>query len=212
MSIRRPALPDLSTTTGKLVASLGVAAVAAGVAGLGTFGSFSSTTSASTAVDSGTVAIALGSPGTAANRLTVGASGLVPGDTIQRAVTLSNTGTQNLGSLTLSSAATTTSKLDTDPAMGLQVRIDSCSTPWTETGAAPAYTYTCGGTTGTVLTDRPVIATNTALNAPAALTAGSTSHLRVTLTLPTAADNTLQGQSSVIRFTLTGTQRDATTK
>ena len=43
-------------------------------------------------------------------------------------------------------------------------------------------------------------------------TAGATDHLRITLTLPTGADNTLQGQSSVIGFTFNGTQRAGTDK
>ena len=132
-------------TSGKVLASVALVAAAAGVAGLGTYGSFTSTTSASASVTAGTVKVELGQPG-AANRFSVAATGLVPGDTIQRAVTLSNTGNQNLGSLSLTtSAPLTSSKLDTDATNGLQLSIDSCSTGWTEAGTAPAYTYTCNG-------------------------------------------------------------------
>ena len=102
------------STRAKLLASAALLAAAAGAAGLGTFGSFTSTTSASESVSSGTVAIALGTAGTAANRLTVAATGVVPGDTIQRAVTLSNSGDQALSAITLTTTATTTSLLDTD--------------------------------------------------------------------------------------------------
>ena len=42
------------------------------------------------------------------------------------------------------------------------------------------------------------------------LTAGASNHLRVTLTLPATAPNTMQGQSSTISATFTGTQRAAT--
>ena len=44
------------------------------------------------------------------------------------------------------------------------------------------------------------------------LTAGATDHLRVTLTLPSGAGNTLQNQSSTITYAFTGTQRAATNK
>jgi hypothetical protein len=39
------------------------------------------------------------------------------------------------------------------------------------------------------------------------LTSGSTDHLRMTITLPSAADNTLQNQSSAITYAFTGNQR-----
>lgn len=202
---------NLKTTTGKVIASLALVGTAAGVAGLGTYGAFTSSTSASNAVASGTVAIALGAPGTT-NRLSVAASGLVPGDTVQRVATLSNaSGNQPLAAITLTTAATAPgSKLDTDTTMGLQVAVDSCSVAWTEAGTAPAYTYTCGGTTTSVLASRPVIGANVALANLTSVTAGHTDNLRVTMTLPSTADNTLQNQSSTIAFNFTGTQRTAT--
>jgi hypothetical protein len=88
--------------------------------------------------------------------------------------------------------------------------IDKCSVAWTEGGSAPAYTYTCSGSTSTVLASAPVVGSNLALSNLSALTAGSTDHLRVTLTLPSGAGNTLQNQSSVIQYAFTGTQRAAT--
>ncbi|UVJ38146.1 CalY family protein [Arthrobacter sp. CJ23] len=203
---------NLKTTTGKVIASLALVGTAAGVAGLGTYGAFTSSTSASNVVASGTVSIALGASGTA-NRLSVAASGLVPGDTVQRAVTLSNTaGNQDLSSITLTTSALPTSKLDTDATMGLQLTIDNCSVPWTEAGTSPAYTYTCSGTTTSVLASRPVIGSNLSLSNVTSVAAGQTDNLRVTMTLPSTADNTLQGQSSTVGFNFTGTQRTATNK
>ena len=198
---------------GKLLLS-SVAAVgsAASIAGLGTFGTFTSSTSAAQAITSGTVTIALGTAGTAANRLTVGASGLVPGDTVQRAVQLSNTGNQNLASITLTTTASPSSLLDTDTSNGLQLVIQACSTAWTEAGVAPAYTYTCGGSTSTVLASRPVIGSALALSNLTTTTAGNTDNLLATLTFPSAAGNTLQGLSSTVSFAFTGTQRAATNK
>ncbi|HET7399317.1 MAG TPA: TasA family protein [Intrasporangium sp.] len=197
--------------SGKLLASVALVAAAAGVAGLGTFGSFTSTTSASQAVGSGTVKVALGAAG-AANRLNVAATGLVPGDTVQRAVVLSNTGNQDLATLSLTTTATTSSKLDTDATNGLQLSIDSCSTPWVEAGTSPAYTYTCTGTTKTVLASRPVVGSNVTLTNLGALGSGSSDNLRVRLTLPDTADNSFQGLDSVLGFDFTGTQRTATSR
>ena len=200
-----------STIRTKLLVSAALLGTAAAASGLGTFGSFTSATSASLNVSSGTVSIALGTPNTAANRFNVAASGLVPGDTVQRAVTLTNAaGNQALSSIVLTTSATTSSKLDTDTSLGLQLKIDSCSTAWTETGTAPAYSYSCSGTTKSVLATRPVIGSNLTLSNLSALAANNTDNLVATLTFPSAADNTLQNQASVISFTFTGTQRAAT--
>lgn len=196
----------------KLLVSLAVVAAAASIAGLGTFATFTSSTSASQSVSSGTVTIALGATGAATNRLTVGASNIAPGDTIQRSVDLLNSGSIDLAGIALTTSATTSSLLDTDATNGLQMVIDRCSNAWTEGGTAPAYTYTCSGTTSTVLASRAVVASNLALSSLTALTNGVTDHLRVTLSFPSAAPNSFQNQSSTIQYTFTGTQRAGTNK
>jgi predicted ribosomally synthesized peptide with SipW-like signal peptide len=196
----------------KVLASVAALSAAASVAGLGTFASFTSSTSASASVASGTVTVALGATGASTNRLTVNASGVAPGDTIQRSVDLINSGSIDFGSVTLTTAASVSSGLDTDTSTGLQMAIDKCSTAWTEAGTAPAYTYTCGGTTTSVLASRPVIGSNLALSSLSSLTAGSTDKLRVTLSLPSAAGNALQNQTSTIGYTFTATQRAGTNK
>lgn len=203
---------NLKSTTGKVLASTALVAAAASVAGLGTYGAFTSTTSASETVASGTVNVALGATGTAANRLSVAASGLVAGDTVQRAVTLSNTGNQNLSAITLTTAATPSSKLDTDAVNGLQLTVDACSVPWAEAGTSPAFTYTCSGTVTQVLAPRAVVGANMALAGLNSLTSAAADNLRVTVTLPAAADNSFQGLSSTVGFSFTGTQRTATSK
>jgi predicted ribosomally synthesized peptide with SipW-like signal peptide len=199
----------LGSKLAKVLASLALVGAAGSVAGLGTFATFTSSTSASNGVASGTVAIALGAVGPA-NRLTVGATGLVPGDTLQRVVQLANTGSQDLVSVGLTTTASPSSLLDTDVASGLKIAIDRCSVEWTETG--PPYTYTCSGTTSSVLGQRAVIGANMALSNLASLSAGTTDHLRVTLTLSPQAPNTMQGLSSSITYTFTGTQRVGTAK
>lgn len=201
--------PFTRSTSRKLLASLGAVGVAAGVAGLGSFAAFTSSTSASQNVSSGTVTAALGAAGGAENRLTIGASGIAAGDSIQRAVKLSNSGSLAWASATLSTSATTSSLLNTDATNGLQMVVDRCSVAWTEAGTAPAYTYTCSGTTDSVVASRAVVGSNLALGSLASLSPSGADHLRVTLTLPSTAGNTFQGLSSTIAFDFTATQRTA---
>lgn len=186
----------------KVLLTVALVAAAAGVAGLGTFGTFTSTTSASTTATTGTVAIALGPTGTAYYSADV--TGLVPGDSVQRALKVSNTGDAQIGSVTLTTLATASSVLDSDTANGLKMKIESCSVPWAETSAS-SRTYTCSGTTSSVY-DGPII-TSKNLGIKDTLNAGNDSYLRFTGSLPTSADNTFQGKSSTIKFTFDATQR-----
>jgi predicted ribosomally synthesized peptide with SipW-like signal peptide len=186
----------------KLLLSIAALGAAASIAGLGTFATFTSSTSATHTIASGT--LSLTAP---FSRLGTGASPIAAGDTMQRAIDLSYSGSISFGSATLTTNATTSSGLDTDATNGLQIAIDKCSQAWTESG--PPYTYTCGGSTSTVLASRALIGTSLALS-NLTLTAGSTDHLRVTVTFPGAAGNTLQNQSSTISYTFSGTQRAAT--
>jgi predicted ribosomally synthesized peptide with SipW-like signal peptide len=199
-----------SGTTTKILTTVALIGAAASIAGLGTYATFTSTTSQSHTISSGTVTIALGATGASTNRLNIGASALAPGDTIQRSVDLINSGTLDLASITLTTTASPSSLLDTDATNGLQMVIDKCSLAWTEAG--PPYTYTCGGTTSSVLASRAVIGSTLALSNLGSTSAGATDHLRVTLTLPSGAGNTLQNQSSTISYAFTGTQRAATNK
>jgi spore coat-associated protein N len=201
-----------ASTMTKLLVSLAVIAAAASVAGLGTFATFTSSTSASHTVSSGTVTIALGTVGPA-NRLTVNATGVAPGDTMQRAFDLSNSGSIDLTAApTLTTSASPSSLLDTDATNGLQMVIDKCSVAWTESG--PPYTYSCSGTTTSVLASRAVIGSSIALsNVSDLVTAGAgPDHLRLTLTLPSAAGNTFQNLTSTVTYTFNATQRAATNK
>ncbi len=199
-----------------LQAKLAVTAVAvsgtAAVAGLGTFGTFTDTTSASAGVTTGTVDIELGATNTSANRLSVGASGLVPTDSIQRAVTLTNAGDQALSALTLTTAATVSSLLNTDATNGLQMLVQRCSVAWTETGSSAPFTYSCSGTTTSVIASRPVVGSALAVTSSPALSPAGVDYLRVTLTLPSTAGNSFQGLTSTVSFTFDATQRTVTDK
>jgi spore coat-associated protein N len=200
---------SMKTTSGKILASVALLGTAAAVAGMGTYGAFTSTTTASQAVTAGNVTIALADAG-ATNTLNVPVADVLPGDKVERLATLANTGTSNLNTITLNTAATgTLSALTTDPTDGLQLTIENCSSPW----AATAGAYTCAATKTTVLASGPVI-TGTAktLTLPTALTAGASDNLKVITTLPATAGNAFQKLTSTVAFTFTATQRTATTK
>lgn len=186
----------------------------AAVVGLGTFGAWTSTTTAeSPTYSSGTVTLDFGASGTT-NRLSVGASEMAPGDTAERGFTLRNSGTLNFATVSLGITAPTTSLLDSDATNGLTVKIQKCSTGWVESASTP-YTYTCAGTTTTVLAETPVAtvkATPPVLTGLSSLTAGTSDNLKATFELPAAADNTVQGLSSTLSVTFTATQRTRTDK
>jgi len=189
----------------KLIASLAVLGAAAAIAGLGTYATFTSSTSASHTIATGTLSLTSGPT----NRLGTGASLVAAGDSMQRAIDLNYAGSISFGSATLTTNATTSSALDTDATDGLHMAIDKCSVAWTESG--PPYTYTCSGTTSSVLASAPVIGSNLALS-NLTLTAGSTDHLRVTVTLPGTAGNSFENLSSTIAYTFTGVQRAGTSQ
>jgi hypothetical protein len=200
----------------KLLVTLALVGAAASITAMGTLATFTSSTAATTSnLTTGQVQIALGAVGPA-NRLTLGATGLLPGDTMTRAFDLSNTaagGSDPLASVSLTTTAGTSSLLNTDASNGLQMKIDRCSVAWTESGVSPAFTYTCGGTTSAVLASAPVIGANLALSNLTSLTTGNTDHLLVTLTFPASAPQAgFQSITSTITYTFTGTQRAATSK
>ena len=197
---------SLKTTTGKILASAALLGTAAAVAGLGTYGAFTSSTTASAAVNAGTMNIALGGAG-GVNNLSVAANSLLPGDKMERLVTLSNTGTADLGSIILSTTTASGSALTTDAVKGLQLTVQGCSVPWTG-ATAP---YSCPGMVNTVLAPTPIIGVNT-LASLASLTHGQSDNLKVTAALPKEADNSFQGLTSSIGFQFDSTQRAAATK
>jgi spore coat-associated protein N len=209
-------------TSKKVLLSLAALGAAGAIAGLGTFATFTSTTSATHQVTAGKVEIALGATG-AANRLSVSATNVVPGDTINRVVDLISTSTDPLKTVKLTTTASVSSILDTNTTDGLQMYIRSCSAAWTESGVSPAYTYTCSGTTSAVLSaagsPTNVITTTaggvTLSNLTGTTTAGPvTDHLLVTIVLPQAntSANLATPPSSTIDYSFTGTQRDGTVR
>jgi hypothetical protein len=194
-------------TTRKVLGFLAVIGTAAAVAGLGTFGTFTdSTTPVSAQLTSGTVSIDLAQPAAPIPAVT---TGLLPGDSIARTLTLVNDGNSPLSSVALGVSTTNPSVLTTDPVNGLQLTLKACSVAWTQAGTAPLYT--CAGTERALTTGGAAIGNRT-LEAPASLTPGGTDHLLLTLSLPATADNTFQGKTSTLALTFSGVQRAATTR
>lgn len=211
----RAAAPDDRRRRRAAGVVLGTGLVAcAALAGVGVYHAlFTDTQSTSPSYGTGTVTLAGIGTNATNNRLSVGASNLAAGDTVERTVDVKYTGSIAAGSVTLTTSATTSSLLDTDTTNGLQLVIDRCSVPWSETsnaGSAP-YTYTCGGVTSSVVASRPVIASSLTLN-NLVLTTNTDNYLRATLTVPGAAGNTMQNLSSTIQFAFTATQRAGTSQ
>ncbi len=198
------------STAVKIFASVVLVGGAASVAGLGTFGSFTSTTSASQAAATGKVV--LSSTAGAVGMTTTPVINMVPGDAMQRTITLArSTDTDSFGSVKLTTTGSASNVLTSDATNGLQLKIDQCSVAWVK--ATGSNDLTCAGTTTAVIAQRAVIGST--IDLPVATTAlngaGAVSNLRATISLPTAADNTFQGLSNTLTFTFDATQRAAST-
>jgi hypothetical protein len=201
------------TRTKTLLVALALLGTAASIAGFGTYatGYSSAGTSAGSSITTGVVTLGAGS----ANRLTTEVDDLQPGDTVYRPLDLVSS-TTLLSAVTLSTTDTSSgTKLSANTVGlhdGLQLVVQWCSTAWTETGPSPAYTYTCGGTTTTLIASRDVVTSSpidlgsglSARNSGATLP--TTDHLLVALTLPTASPSTAQTAQSIINYTFAGVQ------
>ncbi len=172
------------STARKLLLSPAALGASVAVAASGTYAAFSASVDGGHSVSTGVPQLVLGSAGAATNRLGVNATGLAPGESVYRAFDVSNSGTTRFTAFTLSSVAATSSLLDTDPAHGLTVRLQRCSVPWSESGSAPNYTYSCSGLLTEVFAPRPVVMAGQPLSAMASAVPGGTDHLLLTESLP----------------------------
>ena len=198
------------TLTPKLLTSAAVIGAAASIAGLGTYATWTSSTAAQNqTVSAGTVQIALGST----NRLTTNATGLVPGDTVERAVDLDGpaSGISGIGSVSLGTSVGASTLLDSDTTNGLHINVDSCPSAWTESGTAPAYTYSCSGSVTSLVSNQPLVG-NFNLAGLNSMNVGGVDHLRVKLTLPATAPTTMMGLSDTIGYVFTATARAGTSR
>jgi hypothetical protein len=188
----------------KVAGSLAVVGAAAAVAGLGTFGGFTGSTEAVDAgVDTGVLSIDVSlADGSAPPPFAVPLPNMLPGDAIAVPLNLRNGGDVDLSSVVLKSYATASSKLDTEAVHGLQLKLDSCATPWTGSWGS----YSCAGGATQLYSGR--IATETPLAGARSLAAGTTDHLLVSIAFPTTGGDEMQDQRSSFEFVFDATQRD----
>jgi predicted ribosomally synthesized peptide with SipW-like signal peptide len=220
------------TTARRVVLTVAVVVAGTGAILGGAFATFTDTTSAGPqTISSGKVVLAVGPT----NDSAIAATNIAPGDTIPREVDLNSTAaTLNDATITLGISASPSSLLDTDQTNGLQVQVQTCSVAWTRV-AGPPPTYSCGGTTVTVLSSTPVKtleSTPVSLTPLNSLTAGGQDYVVMTFTFPagapgnvalvptlcsgtagtTSATENLEGCSSTLTYTFTATQRVGTGK
>jgi len=194
-------------TVTKVLASLAVLGAAGAVAGLGTYGAFTDAAPVTTSVQSARVDLVIGVPGGGAT-VPASASNFVPGDSMTRAVDLTNAGTVPVASVTLNVTASTSNALVTDTTQGLQLSVRRCSQAWTWNGSTSAPAYACGGTESTLLSG-PVRGSTT-VSPPISVRPGGRDHFVFTLAMPETAGNSFQGLSAVVNLTFTGVQRPGT--
>jgi len=188
---------------GKIVGTVAVLGAAAAVAGMGTFGGFTDSTSAVDAnLNAGVLSIDVSAPGSSAPVPYTSAM-LLPGDSGSILIDLRNGGDVSLKSLALTSRATVSSGLDTDRANGLQLKVQSCATPWTGSAAS----WSCAGSVNDLYTG-PIVF-DQGMAGARSMQAGAVDHLLVTVAFPGGAGNQLKNMSSSFEFVFTGMQRDA---
>jgi hypothetical protein len=115
-------------------------------------------------------------------------SAMGPGDTFNRYIDLSNTGTLDGATPTLQLVTADSNTLVNSPTAGLQVTITSCTVAWTNTG-------TCSGTASASLATTPVStlkASAQSIILPSVLV-GGVNYLKVSTALPIGTENVLNG-------------------
>jgi len=168
-------------------------------------------------VTTGTLSLTQAASGVAGitGGFTTAITAMGPGDTVNRYIDLTNGGTLDAINPTLQLAASPSNALTASPGTsGIQVAISNCTVAWTNAGV-------CSGTTTSVLasTSAYALATATALTLPSTA-AGTLSHLKIGLSLPTGSENvlngvlpggTVQGLTTAITWTFNETERTGVT-
>ena len=136
------------------------------------------------------------------NRFSVGASGLMPGDSVQRVFDLRNVGHTRIHAVSLTTVGVPSTPLVSDPVNGLQLRIDRCTKAW---HTPPHGTgFTCPGQVTQVVAHRPLLGTDIPLaNVTDLASPQHKVRLLLTLTLPQAATSVVMGQTSGVTYTFT---------
>lgn len=199
------------------------AAAAAGsvllITGFGVYATLNATATGATKVDAGTLKLTLADAGAG---FTQDISKIAPTDSVNRFVTLTNSGNLEGKALNVSIASTAGANGNTalisdgagNTTKALRISIASCSQAWTVASNA------CGGTVKALLTETPLNAMSSAQTLDVGAIAADTGNvfLRITATLPDQTETTVngvapavtvQGASASLAYTFTETQRDA---
>ncbi len=120
---------------GRTVVAASFAVAGLAITGAGVYAGLNATATNTTAqtVDSGTLKLTMANNGAGFGQIV---AKLAPGDTVNRYVDLSNSGTLAAQALSLRVADTVDSKLTTDATNGLRVTVNRCADSATTTGAA----------------------------------------------------------------------------
>lgn len=200
----------------KPLAAAGIGGAVLVATGFGVFAQLQAEATGTQAVNSGTLLLRLANNGVG---FSTTIEKLAPLDTVNRHVTLTNTGTLAGRNLRVQIAAAQPNLL-VDKARGLTASISTCPVAWTATAG------TCQGGAGSEVIKAPVADIITAAQsistADIAAETGQV-HLQIKLTLqdntelssngvlPTPAGGTIQGLTNALTFTFTEDQRAATT-
>jgi hypothetical protein len=125
---------------------------------------------------------------------------LAPGDHVERLVTLRKRGRGRLASIAFVARATAGSLLASDR-NGLRVELRACPASWVRRAGG----FVCASKTQVVLGAQPV-GSRTRLRR-LRLRGNRPVHLKLVLSLPAAAGNALQGQSTALTYSFVGVAR-----
>jgi len=126
------------------------------------------------------------------------AQAIAPGDRIERLAELRLHGHGRFAAVYFSAHAAKRSALDSDPQHGLQVAIEQCSKNWRRRGAG----FACPVKRFAVLARRPLLGRTRLRRLE--LHALRPAHLRLVITLPANAGNSLQRQSTGATYSFVG--------
>jgi hypothetical protein len=191
-----PLASTVSKGVGSLVFKVTIVVVAAiGGAGLVASNVFAALTATATntsggSVTTGTLKLQLAPSGVSGitGGFTSPIAAMGPGDTVNRYIDLSNTGTLDGASPTLQIVSSDSNTLVNSASAGLQVTITACSVAWSNTG-------TCSGTSSVALASTPVSTIKASaqnITLPSVLV-GGVNYLKVSTALPAGTENVLNG-------------------
>jgi hypothetical protein len=191
MRLRRPSGRPGSGAVRTVLGALVVLAVVAVLASGSTFGLFTDPAATSPRVDTARINISLSTPG--GRPVPFEGRDFYPGSSVSQDIALKNEGGTPVVGIRLTTSASSSNLLTTDPVNGLQLTVRYCNQRWAEGGTASNPTYTCNGKTTYTAYSGPYL-TDRTLTGLGDLTV--TAQLLLTVSLPTTADNRFQGLSA----------------